>query len=88
MCLEKVNTGAQRCPHCRSWLKANPLQSEWYRGGPDAKIAGVCSGLAMQFPVSVTIIRLAFVLGTVFAGGIGLVLYIILWFIMPKIADG
>jgi phage shock protein PspC (stress-responsive transcriptional regulator) len=42
----------------------------------------------MQFPVSVTIIRLAFVLGTVFAGGIGLVLYIILWFIMPKIAEG
>jgi phage shock protein PspC (stress-responsive transcriptional regulator) len=40
-------------------------------------------GLANQFHVSVTLIRLAFILGTFF-GGWGVVIYITLWFIMPK----
>ncbi len=87
LCLESIHPEARRCPHCRSWLAGNPLQSEWYRGGPESRIAGVCAGLASQFPVSPTIIRLLFVLATIFGGGIGLVLYILLWFIMPKLPD-
>lgn len=87
LCLERIHPEAQRCPHCRSWLMGNPLQSEWYRGGPESRIAGVCAGLARQFSISATIIRLLFVLATVFGGGIGLVLYILLWFIMPKLSE-
>lgn len=87
LCLESIHPEAQRCPNCRSWLMGNPLQSEWYRGGPESRIAGVCAGLARQFSISATIIRLLFVLATIFGGGIGLVLYILLWFIMPKLSD-
>jgi phage shock protein PspC (stress-responsive transcriptional regulator) len=34
--------------------------------------------------VSVTILRLAFVLGCVFSGGMFLIVYVILWIIMPS----
>lgn len=40
-------------------------------------------GLAKQFNISVTLIRLAFILGTLF-GGWGVIIYVTLWFIMPK----
>jgi len=40
-------------------------------------------GLAKQFNISVTLIRLAFLLGT-FIGGWGLIIYIALWVIMPR----
>ncbi|MBN2460748.1 MAG: PspC domain-containing protein [Candidatus Cloacimonetes bacterium] len=49
------------------------------RGG---MIAGVCSGLATYLHWDVSIIRLLFIiLG--FSGGIGIILYLIAWFIFP-----
>ena len=41
-----------------------------------------------QFGVSVTIIRLAFVLGVIIGWGMGLVLYLALWVIMPTRPSG
>jgi phage shock protein PspC (stress-responsive transcriptional regulator) len=49
----------------------------------DRKIAGVCAGLADQFGVSVTILRLAFLLGLLFSGGVFLLVYVALWIVMP-----
>jgi phage shock protein PspC (stress-responsive transcriptional regulator) len=46
-------------------------------------IAGVCAGLADQFDISVTLVRLAFVLMCVFGVGTGIMVYVILWIIMP-----
>jgi phage shock protein PspC (stress-responsive transcriptional regulator) len=45
-------------------------------------IAGVCAGLAEEFGISVTILRLAFVLGTLISGT-GIIIYLILWVLMP-----
>ncbi len=45
-------------------------------------IAGVCTGLAQYLGVDVTIVRLLFALLTLFVGG-GVLLYLILWLIMP-----
>jgi phage shock protein PspC (stress-responsive transcriptional regulator) len=50
-------------------------------------IAGVCAGLAEQFDISVTVVRLAFVLGTLIGGGIGILVYVILWIVMPEAED-
>ena len=47
------------------------------------KIAGVCAGLAEEFGISATPVRLAFVLLTLIGGGVGLILYVILWVVMP-----
>jgi len=50
-------------------------------------IAGVALGIARSFGVDVTFVRLAFVLATVFAGGIGLVIYLAAWISMPPLDE-
>ncbi|KKT26282.1 MAG: PspC domain protein [Parcubacteria group bacterium GW2011_GWA2_43_9b] len=49
----------------------------------DKIIAGVCGGLAEYFDIDSMIIRLLFIL-VVTLGGSGILLYLILWLIMPK----
>lgn len=48
----------------------------------NAKIAGVCSGIADYFGWDVTLVRLGWIVFTL-AGGAGLVLYVAAWIIMP-----
>ena len=50
---------------------------------PDGKIAGVAAGFGHYLGVDPTIVRLAFVL-LAFAGGIGILLYLVCWLVMPK----
>lgn len=49
----------------------------------DRMIAGVCSGLARRFGWSVGLVRLLFVLSVVLPGS-QLLLYVILWALMPN----
>lgn len=44
-------------------------------------LAGVCTGLARYLGVDATVVRLIFVLLALFAAGV--LLYLILWIIMP-----
>lgn len=60
-----------------------PTDKKLTRLTHDKMIAGVASGIADYFDVDVNIIRLFFVLLTVF-GGSGLLLYIILWILLPS----
>ena len=46
-------------------------------------IAGVAGGIAQRFGVNSTLVRLAWVF-SVFFGGLGIVLYLILWVALPK----
>lgn len=50
-------------------------------------IAGVCTGLADSLGIDVTIIRIIFALISVFMGG-GILLYIVLWIVMPRESGG
>jgi phage shock protein PspC (stress-responsive transcriptional regulator) len=54
-----------------------------YRSRRERIIAGVGGGLGEYFDVDPTIVRLLFVLATVL-GGIGVIVYIVLWLIMPR----
>lgn len=56
--------------------------SRLYRSETDRVLAGVSGGLGEFFDIDSTVIRLIFVLLTVF-GGSGVLLYIILWLVMP-----
>jgi phage shock protein C len=49
----------------------------------DRMIAGVCGGLAVLFGLPTAVVRLAFVLGTILSSGLGIVVYIVLWVVMP-----
>jgi len=53
-----------------------------YRSNREKIVGGVCGGLANYFAMDPTVIRLIFVLLGLF-GGPGVLLYIILWIIMP-----
>jgi len=46
-------------------------------------IAGVCSGLSDSMDIDPIIVRLLFVLGFIF-WGVGPLIYIILWILLPK----
>jgi phage shock protein C len=54
-----------------------------YRPREGRQVAGVCAGLAAYTGVDVGIIRLGFILGTVFTGGTVAIVYIVLMVVMP-----
>ena len=53
-----------------------------YRSQTQRMIAGVCGGLAEYFNIDATVIRALFLLLAVF-GGSGLLIYIVMWIIVP-----
>ncbi len=53
------------------------------RSNDDRIIAGVCGGLAAYLDIDSVFVRLAFVI-LLFASGIGLPIYVILWIVMPE----
>lgn len=53
------------------------------KSSDDNVIAGVAGGLAQYFNVDSTLVRLLFVVFAM-AGGPGLMVYILLWLIMPS----
>lgn len=82
-CAESIRAEAIKCRYCGSMVSSVPFAGEWVRKENGRMIAGVCAGLAERFAVSVTVIRLAFVLGFLFSGGAALILYVVLWVVMP-----
>ena len=55
------------------------------RSSSDRWVAGVCGGIAAYFGWDPAIVRLAYVLLSVFSAAFpGLLVYIILWLIMPQ----
>jgi phage shock protein C len=86
-CAEDIQDAAIKCRYCGSWLGNDRLKREWYRVRRGKMIAGVCAGLADQLGVSVTALRLAAVVLTLLGAGWGIVIYIVLWVIMPYRED-
>jgi phage shock protein PspC (stress-responsive transcriptional regulator) len=82
-CAEEVRAEALKCRHCGSRLTGPGPSLELYRSSEDKMIAGVCAGIAEYFNVPAAIVRLAFVLMTLFMGGAGIVVYVVLWVVMP-----
>ena len=54
-----------------------------YRSRTDSVIAGVAGGIGEYLDIDPVLIRIAFVVAT-FAGGVGIIMYIIAWVIMPE----
>jgi phage shock protein C len=55
----------------------------FYRSTTDRKIAGVAGGLADYFDIDPLLVRLIFVI-LAFAGGGGVLIYLILWIVTPE----
>nr|WP_068890116.1 PspC domain-containing protein [Pedobacter panaciterrae] len=59
------------------------MDKRLFRNEHEKVIAGVSSGIAEYMEVDVTIIRLLFVLSTIFLVGTGILVYIIMWIVVP-----
>lgn len=77
---ERTETADER----GQYREEQEYRRKFYRDPDDKVIAGVCSGVAAYFDINDPIwVRLAFVVFTL-TGGAGVLLYIILWAVIPK----
>ena len=91
-CAEEIRLEAIKCRHCGSMVDGRAhagaaLTEPWTRRRDGAMLAGVCAGLAERFEISVTVIRLAFVVSFLLGFGTSLLLYAVLWVVMPVDED-
>lgn len=61
---------------------SNATYTRLHRSETDRYIAGVAGGLGEYFKIDPTLIRIIFILLTVF-GGSGIVIYLLLWLVLP-----
>jgi phage shock protein PspC (stress-responsive transcriptional regulator) len=59
------------------------MHKKLYRSARERMLGGVAAGVAEYFDIDPTIVRLVFVL-SIFAGGAGIIAYIIMWIIVPQ----
>jgi phage shock protein PspC (stress-responsive transcriptional regulator) len=64
-----------------------PTRPALQRDTGSGMLAGVAAGLARSLGIDVTLVRIAFVLTTLFLGGLGLVAYLAAWVLMPATGD-
>ena len=62
------------------------MEKRLTRSTNDQMVAGVAAGIANYFNVDPVIVRLLFVIATL-AGGHGILIYLIMWALMPEIGD-
>jgi phage shock protein C len=47
-------------------------------------IGGVCGGLGQYFAIDPTLVRLFFVLAAIFSGGMMILIYMVMWMVVPE----
>lgn len=82
-CGKVIQDDANLCAYCGKRVGGVVARQRLVRPRQGRKIAGVCAGLAEYFDVDVTLIRVVWLV-VLFAGGAGLIAYIIGWIVMPE----
>jgi phage shock protein C len=62
---------------------SSPNYKQLYRSQKQRMVAGVCGGIAEYLNVDPTVVRLVFVVVTLFAGS-GFLVYLLLWLVVPN----
>lgn len=87
-CGKEMTSDAKFCPVCGEPVyaapPAYPQPARLIRPRHGRMLAGVCQGLANAYVWEVSWVRVIAVLLAVFAGGLGLIAYIIFWIVMPE----
>lgn len=91
-CQRNIADGSRFCYNCGARQQATGAPDvASVTGGPrklmrsstDKKIGGVCAGVAEYFDLDPTLVRVIWLL-IVLCGGTGLLLYVILWIVLPQ----
>jgi phage shock protein C len=88
-CGVQLNESARFCSECgnptaRNAYSPQPPYPKLSRPRDDRKVAGVCGGLARYFGVDPTLMRIIFVIFTIWPPLVGLIAYIVCWCVMPE----
>lgn len=88
-CARDVEPDSTFCRHCGAALVPPPIPSasrRLVRLPAEGRLAGVCAGIAAYLEIDVTIVRLAWVILSIFPGALigGVVAYAGAWLIMPE----
>ncbi|OGW84595.1 MAG: hypothetical protein A2987_05760 [Omnitrophica bacterium RIFCSPLOWO2_01_FULL_45_10] len=59
-----------------------------YLSAANKKLGGVCGGIGEYFEVDPTLIRVIFIIATLFSLGLGILAYFLIWLIMPRRPKG
>ncbi|HLB56936.1 MAG TPA: PspC domain-containing protein [Coxiellaceae bacterium] len=61
------------------------MAKQLFRSKTNCKIAGVCGGLGEFFDIDPIFFRAIFLISAFF-GGLGIIIYLVLWLLMPEAA--
>jgi phage shock protein C len=62
----------------------NPESRKLYRNRTNRMIFGVCAGLAEFFGIDPTVVRLVFVAGALLGFGSFILIYLVMFFVVPE----
>ena len=82
-CGKVIQDDANLCAYCGKRVGGVVARQRLVRPRQGRKIAGVCAGLAEYFDIDVTLVRVVWLV-VLFAGGAGLLAYVIGWIVMPE----
>jgi phage shock protein PspC (stress-responsive transcriptional regulator) len=84
-CGKVIQDDANLCAYCGKRVGPVTARKRLVRPRSNRKIAGVCAGLAEYFDLDVTLVRVLWLLVTIFSAIIfGIVGYIVAWIVMPE----
>ena len=86
-CGIQIADGVRYCADCgtpTSNAPRQPAARALSRSREGAKIAGVCAGVARYFGLEVSLVRILWIVLTIYPPGVGLLAYIICWIVMPR----
>ncbi len=81
-CGKIIQDDANLCAYCGKRVGTVAARRKLIRPRAGRKIAGVCAGVAEYFDLDITLVRVVWLVLTIFAGG-GLIAYVIGWIVMP-----
>jgi phage shock protein PspC (stress-responsive transcriptional regulator) len=90
-CGIEISNDFRYCPQCGTGTGKDALRCETGKPGrvlrrsrDEKQIAGVCAGIAKYLSVDVTFIRVLMVCLAVWPPGVGLILYVVCWIVVPQ----
>ncbi len=91
-CGRVLDDGDKFCSQCgqpargteSAYAPAGAIPIRLSRPINDKKLGGVCAGFARYFGVDVTLMRILWLAVAIVTGGLGVLIYIAAWIIMPR----